>query len=152
HPSGFFFAAAFFLWALLFDRRRVAWSGWLAGTVVGILPMLPWLYHLHTHRPTQPTPHVSWRHIFEGRFWIRWVTESSGLGLDYSLFKDFPRFLCYPVIGGVPTYFVGVLHALAVGILLFLLARLAFRLWKTCRWDLREWWRSWVGTSCESAF
>jgi hypothetical protein len=152
HPSGFFFAAAFFLWAILFDRRRVAWSGWLAGSVLGVLPMLPWLHHVFTNRPTQPTPHVSWHHIFECKFWVRWVTESAGLGLDYSLFKDFQKFLCYPLVGDQPTYLVGLVHAVVVAILAMALFRTAHSLWCECGWRVRDWWARYIGRSCESAF
>ena len=52
HMAGFFFAAGFVLWALVFDRpwsERVAWRSWLLGSVLGSLPMLPWLVHLLNH-------------------------------------------------------------------------------------------------------
>ena len=58
HMGGFFFAAGFALWALLFDRRRVAWGAWLCGSCLGALPMLPWLWagdgpSPQLHRPQQ---------------------------------------------------------------------------------------------------
>lgn len=41
--SGFFFAGGLVLWAWIFDRSRVAWKSWLAGSMMGALPMLPWV-------------------------------------------------------------------------------------------------------------
>src|SRR5262245_32522494 len=46
HLSGFFFVAGLILWLLLFDRRRMAWLWWLAGSIIGAMPMLPWLHDL----------------------------------------------------------------------------------------------------------
>jgi len=40
------FAFGFTVWAFLFDRRRVAWGGWCVGSVLGVLPMLPWIAYL----------------------------------------------------------------------------------------------------------
>jgi hypothetical protein len=148
HAAGFFLGLAFFLWALLFDRRRVAWSGWLAGSIVGSLPMIPWMYHLATCKDTPPNVHHTWKHIAEGKFWIRWVTEPFGLGLDYSLFEDFPKFLQYPIVAGVPTYLVAVLHGLIAVALVFVLGRGLLFLWR----DRSRLWQHWVGRSSETAF
>ncbi len=35
HMGAFFFAGGFAAWALLFDRKQVAWRGWLAGSFLG---------------------------------------------------------------------------------------------------------------------
>src|SRR5262245_25731095 len=43
HLAGFFFAAAFVGCILLFDRRSVRWPAWFAGSVLGLLPLAPWL-------------------------------------------------------------------------------------------------------------
>lgn len=147
HPSGFFLALAFFLWALLFDRRRVAWLGWFTGSAVGTLPMIPWFYYLLTN-PYVSSPDRNWKRIAEGKFWIRWVTEPFGLGLDYSLYEDFPRFLEYPAVAGVPTYLVGVLHALVVAVMVYVFGRGLYLLWCD-RSRLRE---RWIGRSSDTAF
>src|SRR6185437_1425395 len=49
HMSGFFFAAGFVLWTLLFDRRSARWKYWFVGSVLGSLTLLPWLYQLYSH-------------------------------------------------------------------------------------------------------
>ncbi|MFL5320168.1 MAG: hypothetical protein ACJ790_10975 [Myxococcaceae bacterium] len=45
HMSGFFFAPALLIWTWLFDplRKGVKWAGWFAGSVLGAIPLLPWL-------------------------------------------------------------------------------------------------------------
>jgi hypothetical protein len=45
---GFLFAAMFVLCTVLLDRRSVRWVAWFAGSVLGSLPMLPWLAELLT--------------------------------------------------------------------------------------------------------
>lgn len=147
HPSGFFFAAAFFLWALLFERRRVAWVGWLTGSVLGSLPMIPWIAHVLTHSAVS-SQHRSWKHIAEGKFWIRWVSEPFGLGLDYSLFQDYPTFMQYPRVFGMPTYLVGLLHVLVAAMLIFVIFRSIYLLW--C--ERRRLLQCWIGRSSDTAF
>jgi len=129
HIPGFFFAAAFALWALLFQRKRPAWSSWLLGSLVGAVPMLPWLHYLATAAHFRPRHPGAWAHIFEGKFWVRWVLEPLGLGLDYSLGRDFTDFLRQPLVGGQPTYFLLLLHILAALVGLVLLFR-AGRHWR----------------------
>jgi hypothetical protein len=111
---GFFFAAGFALWAFLFDRKRVAWAGWLAGSVLGVVPMLPWLYYLFSQSGLHQTRVGTLVHLVEGKFWLRWVMEPIGLGLDYSLGDDFCDFLRYPLVGGYPTYLMLIAQAACV--------------------------------------
>ena len=110
--AGFFFAAGFVLWALLFDRKGVAWVSWVVGSILGTLPMLPWIHYMLTEAVIKPHTPGHWLHMFEGKFWTRWLLEPIGFGLDYSLGRDFSDFLRYPLVGGSPTYLVGLLHVL----------------------------------------
>jgi hypothetical protein len=148
HMSGYFFAAAFAGWVLLFDRQRVAWRSWLAGSCLGALPMIPWLATLLS-RDGEESIHASrWTHVIEWKFWMRWVTEPLGLGLNYSLGDDLFDFLRYPVLGGWPTYLVAFIHVLLIvagGTLLF---GAAGRLWRD-RGQGRD---IWTGRSSPSAF
>ncbi len=133
HMAGFFFAAGFVLWALLFDRpwrERIVWRSWLLGSVLGALPMLPWLMHLLAHPNTRPGNPHRWVHACELKFWIRWFSESFGLGIDYTFGPYFREFLSYPLVAGRPTYLVGLLHGLLVALALVLLARAAVILWR----------------------
>jgi hypothetical protein len=166
HMAGFFFAAAFVLWALLFDRpphptlspsggegrvrgrERVAWRSWLLGSILGALPMLPWMVHLLTHPSARPDNPHRWVHACEMKFWIRWFSESFGLGIDYTFGPYFREFMGYPLVSGHPTYLVGLLHGLLVGLALLLLARAAVVLWRR-----RERWREQcIGRDSASAF
>jgi hypothetical protein len=165
HMAGFFFAAGFVLWALLFDRPRratisdselrtqnselkVAWRNWLLGSVLGALPMLPWLIHLLTHPSERPINPHRWVHACELKFWIRWCSESFGLGIDYTFGPHFRDFLRYPVLADRPTYLVAALHGIVAGIALLLLARTGARLWR----QRQRWQELWIGRESASAF
>jgi hypothetical protein len=133
HMAGFFFAAGFVLWAALFDRKRVAWLGWLLGSCVGSLTLLPWLSYLLTEfHPSGPSS-VYWVHLFELKFWVRWVMQPLGFGLEYSLFEDYADFLRYPIIRGRPTYLVWGAERTVMLIGVVLLARGAYRVWQSRR-------------------
>jgi hypothetical protein len=66
---------------------------------------------------------AKWTRLFEFKYWNYWATEPFGLSLQYSLGKDFIEFLRYPLIGGQPTFLVGVLHIAVVAIAIFVLGR-----------------------------
>jgi hypothetical protein len=130
HMAGFFFAAAFALWALLFDRKRVAWLGWLLGSLLGALPMLPWLAHLLSDPHSGGPSSVYWVHLFEFKFWVRWVMQSLGFGLEYALFDDYDTFLAYPLIHGRPTYLVWLAEQTVLLLGAVLLLRAVYRIWR----------------------
>lgn len=121
--AGFFFAGGFALWTLLFDRRSVRWKWWLAGSVVGTLPLLPWLHYLATRPETEAVRNSSLWNLLVPKFWLRWLTYPLGLGANFVLGSDFRDLLRYPVINGTPTYLVGVLHLVLVGLAGLILVR-----------------------------
>jgi hypothetical protein len=133
HMAGFFFAGGFALWALLFDRKSVAWRAWLSGSILGALPLIPWAWQGLAHPAQGGTSPLCWVHAVEGKFWGRWCTESFGLGVDYTLGRHFREFLGWPLVGQRPTYLVGLAHAVVVGTATFLLGRLAWSLWRARR-------------------
>jgi hypothetical protein len=166
HMAGFFFAGGFVLWALLFDRpphptlsprggegrvrgrERVAWPSWLLGSALGALPLIPWAIHLVSHPSARPVNPHRWVHACELKFWVRWFTESFGLGIDYTFGPYFREFTRYPLVAGRPTYLVGALHVVLGGVALFLLARAVVALWR----DRGRWRERWVGRDSASAF
>jgi 4-amino-4-deoxy-L-arabinose transferase-like glycosyltransferase len=151
HMAGFFFAGGFVLWALLFDRpwsERVAWRSWLLGSLLGALPMLPWLVHLLAQPNERPINPHRWVHAFELKFWVRWCTESFGLGINYTFGPYFRDFLRYPLLGGRPTYLVAVLHCFAAGVAMLLILRAATQLWR----ERRRWGALWIGRDSATAF
>jgi hypothetical protein len=151
HMAGFFFAGGFALWAFLFDRpwrERVAWRSWLAGSTLASLPILPWVFHLVTHASERPVNLHRWVHACELKFWVRWLGESFGLGIDYTFGPFFREFQSYPSLLGRPTYLVGIAHALLAFLAFFLLGRALFYLWRQ-----RSNWRDlFVGRESDSAF
>ncbi|MBY0527974.1 MAG: hypothetical protein K2R98_31540 [Gemmataceae bacterium] len=148
HMAGFFLAAGFAGWALLFDRRRVAWLGWICGSALGSLPMLPWLYHMASAPRSQAISQIRWHHLFQCTFWIRWITEPMGISVAYSLDRDFRDFLRYPLVHGQSTYLMAILHAV-IG--LTLIAVLAMALWR-CLKQRREFTPQGVGPESATAF
>lgn len=137
NPSAGFFAAGFALWSWLTARTPIAWKSWLAGSSLAALPLIPWFIHIST---ASSQPHVTtlkWTRILEGKFFLRWLTEPFGMGLDHALGDDYLDFLRQPVIGGTGFWLVALLHVLALGIA----AVIAWR-W-LMRWRLeRPTWRA----------
>jgi hypothetical protein len=123
HMSGFFLAAGLFLWTAVRDRQ-VRWISWLAGSLVGVLPLLPWLQYLFSN-PGNGIHEMNFFSILQLKYWRYWVSDSLGIGLNYSLgntqFFDFFR---YPLIGGTGTYLIAVLHVviLVIGVLILISA------------------------------
>ena len=135
HLSGFFFAAAFLGCTLLFDRRAVHWSAWFAGSILGALPMVPWLLAIgfvqNVHGMTQYNPPVILLTISQSIYlFIRhWLSMSLGVDLHYSLGDSFAAFLEYPRIGHTPVYLVAALFSVVILIFAIILLRLAFRMY-----------------------
>ena len=130
HLSGFFFVAGLAVWALLFDRRRVAWLSWLAGSLCGLLPLLPWLADVARHWAEWPARARFWAHAPEPKFWTHWFTEPFGIGLKYALGEDFATFFAGPPWHGRPTYGVALLHAVVGVTAGIIVIRAAIAVWR----------------------
>jgi hypothetical protein len=116
--SGFFFGAALVLWTTLFGRARegrVCWGPWFAGSLLGMIALVPWLQYLWSLNPTGLVGGGDWgQHAFSQaaaklltllQFWVFWVGFPLGWNLLFSLGgKHFIDFLAYPVIADRPTY------------------------------------------------
>ncbi|HUY88478.1 MAG TPA: hypothetical protein VMV10_07075 [Pirellulales bacterium] len=124
HMSGFHFAAAAVLWTWWFGDKRTAWKSWTAGSVLGVLPMIPWLKYLIATHGSRPSANVKWEHLFEAKFWLRWFSEPFGWGADYALGDDFRDFLSQPIVAGQATWLVGLLHVAAIASAVGLLVRI----------------------------
>jgi len=126
HMSGFFLAAGVWLWTVYGQMRArvfrpVRWRWWLAGTLLGVLPMLPWLKTIAVASgPSSRT----WVALLVPKFFAHWCATSLGVNLGYSLGGYFwSDFLPSPLVFGRPTYLVGMAHALLVGLGLWALIR-----------------------------
>ncbi len=131
--SGFFFAGGLALWAWLFDRRRVAWSAWLAGSILGSLPMIPWVIYMSREMTRGGMPHSQWSNVLDPRFYTAWFSIPFGVNLHDPLGHDFYLFLRYPLVDGVPTYGVSLLHLALLALGCWMLIRGVMQLWEG--WD-----------------
>ena len=119
HMSGFFLAAGLLIWTLYSDwqqppHRPIRWLSWLIGTGLGLFPSLPWLAYL-VQASTDGSR--SWVGMVVPKFFGHWWSTSLGINLGYSLGSHFwSDLLPIPIIGGHPTYLVGVAHLILVGL------------------------------------
>jgi hypothetical protein len=99
--SGFFYAAGFVLWEAALGRtriprRRARWLPWMCGSIVGALPLCPWLLYLRKQHDYAPS------HDFGPALALRafrnWFSDTLGLGLDYSLGNEYWAFLRSPLV------------------------------------------------------
>jgi len=138
HMPGFFFFAAFGLWAFLFDRRNVRWTWFVPGVIIGLLPMIPWMIAWFDGTLGSVTKQPHWLYFFDASFWRRWVTQSIGFGISHAFTSDeWRNFLRYPLIAGMPTYFVALAHLCMITCGLWILYRASRRLY-TDRRSFRE--------------
>ncbi len=127
HLSGFFFAAALAGGTLLRRRTGVVWSRWWAGTLLGAVPLMPWLADVGGALRDGT---FGWWRAMEGKFWLQWATEPLGFGLCYSLGDQYQEFLTWPEVAGQPLYLVALLHAVVIGTGVVLLLRALRRGWR----------------------
>jgi hypothetical protein len=120
HMSGFFFAAAFVLaelWPL--PHKRARWLPWLLGSLLGGLPLVPWLQYLagqagQSRAGTGLLKHLA--ELIKPVFWLYGFSGPWGLELSYRLgFHSWLQFLSEPVLAGFPTCLIGLCHLLLVG-------------------------------------
>ena len=124
HLSGFFFAAGFFTCAFAFARRSVRWPAWLVGSVIGMLPSLPWLLSLDEGH--YGVSDAGFYNLARPFFWY-WLKMALGIDLHYSLGEDFLPFLAYPRVGTHHLYLAAACLGIIVLIVLIVLIRLGRR-------------------------
>ncbi len=148
HMSGFFVAAALAGWTAIFRRQNTRWLGWIVGTCLGLVPLVPWIREMTTESGRTAISTRKWYTVAEMKFWTNWVSEPLGLTPQYTLGRDFGDYLSYPIIGGRPTYVVGFAHLVLVAVGVIILSRAAHSLWSN-----RTRWRELVvGRDSTSAF
>jgi hypothetical protein len=116
HMAGFFMALGLLLWTVI-SKSRFDWKGWLAGSVLGSLTLLPWLIYLTQH-PTGHDVSSGWGEAVQLKFWVFWVTDALGLTLSNplgllrgnSIFTQISDFIRYPVVQDHATYLCGIAH------------------------------------------
>ena len=160
--GGFFFGAALALWTALFGRPgkgRVLWEYWFVGSLLGMIPLVPWLEYLWSLGQTRVGNEGGLEHLVSLlndpkvsiglRFWVYWLGFPFGLNLSHSLGrKHFIDFLRYPVVVDRPTYGVLLIYLVSglVGV------RILFGTIRAL-WRERERWQTlFLGLESESAF
>jgi len=122
HMGAAFLAAALAAWTFFYERGAFAWKSWLAGSVVGALPALPWLFAVLGHGAGAAAG-FRWR-FPNFTFFLRWVTQPFGFGIDYTLGRSaMLDYLKSPLLVGQPTYVIAFVHLVLAGLVLVILAR-----------------------------
>jgi hypothetical protein len=114
HMSAFFFAAGVVAVSWFHDRyarRTCRWRYWLAGSILGSLTLIPWLLAL-IENPQASRQAV--RYILQLNFYLFWFLDAHGLNLFYSMRHEFWPFIKEPILGGIATYAVAVIHLFLV--------------------------------------
>lgn len=124
HLTGFVFAAAFLGFVLLFDRRSVHWFAWFGGSLLGLIPLLPWLLAVSKGIEPVRTAQINDPLIPFGN----WINFSLGLDLYKTLGDDFTSFLTSPKIFSYSSYLGGAMLCVIVVIFVILLRRLISQL------------------------
>ncbi len=137
HMGAAFLAAALAGWTLVHDRAAFPWKIWLAGSVVGSLSALPWLYEVLSRGGNRS---ADWSCALNGgSSWVaairslilctfsRWLnleyfwfffTQPFGFNVEYTLGPAHMRnYLASPLLAGHPTYLIAIVH-LVLGCLL----------------------------------
>ncbi len=108
HPPLAILASCFLLWGVIEDRSSFRWSGLFLGGVLGTLPALPWILGLLRSNAASDS---YWRFLPLFGFYRRWLLQPFGFAAHYTIgIPHFRTFLTWPVVGGVPTYLVGLAH------------------------------------------
>jgi hypothetical protein len=120
HMGVAFFALALAAWTLVHDRIAFPWKSWLAGSFVGALPALPWLFEvLSQHGGVSfglTAPNFS--------FFSRWPAQPFGAGIEHMLGRaHMLDYLAGPRLAGHPTYLMALVYAVLIGVMVVVLVR-----------------------------
>jgi hypothetical protein len=139
HMTGFLYVPLFVLWAIFahlrrMNRVRTNWIAWFAGSILGAIPLIPWLGYVRSGgahwSASSNGPH--------GLFWRVWIEDALGWNLDYSLGQAHLEALkALPMFNGRATRLVEMslelslaVGALALGLLLGELLRRPEKVWQ----------------------
>jgi len=128
HMSAAFFALAVAAWTLVHDRTAFPWKSWLAGSVVGALPALPWLFEVLSQ------PGGTRFSVPDFSFFPRWPWQSFGFGIEPVLGRAHTLdYLSGPPLAGHPTYLMALVYVVLASVVLVVLLQ-AIRLIRSEGW------------------
>jgi hypothetical protein len=110
HLGVIFLALAVALWTLIHDRAAFPWKGWLAGSLVGALPAVPWLLALTHHAAGAGAKAAAagaglMVRIPIASYFVRWVSQPFGFGVGFTLGRrQIADYLAGPVMGSLDTH------------------------------------------------
>lgn len=119
HMGGFFYTFGLLLATIWQDNKhknlkKIRWIAWLIGTVLGSIPLIPWLWAVLPHMGGYSRTIVS---LLVPKFYFHWWTTALGVNLSNPLQKVFwSYFLREPVIFNIPTYLMIPAHLFLLGI------------------------------------
>lgn len=116
HLSGWYLAAGVAAGTVLAELRgapRTRWGWWLLGSVLGLLPAIPWACTLHDSAVVRTTPvtlSFLLMHFYICSYYLIFFTLGTefdrGLGLQF----DVSDFLGRPILPDGPSFLMSVLH------------------------------------------
>jgi len=128
HMSAAFFALAVAAWTVVQDRTAFPWRSWLAGSVVGALPALPWLFEVLSQ------PGGTRFSVPDFSFFPRWPWQSFGFGIEPVLGRAHTLdYLTGPPLAGHPTYLMALVYVVLASVVLVVLLQ-AIRLIRSEGW------------------
>ncbi len=124
HMGVAFLAVVIAAWTWAYDGKAFAWKAWLAGSVAGCLPAIPWVLEILQHGSGSK---MHWQGPI-AQFYLRWFTQPFGFGIDFTLGrKALADYLAGPVIDGAATHILGGVYIALGGLLLIVLVQAALR-------------------------
>ncbi|HEY9775811.1 MAG TPA: hypothetical protein V6C81_18765 [Planktothrix sp.] len=132
HMSGFFFAAALFVATTLLGTtfaasKKINWVGWLTGTILGTIPLIPWLQYLAGAHST--VAGYDWHNTFSLRFWWVFLANAFGYGLKYSIGSHHSAFVSQPTV--MVVYAIEAVVAIAGLVILYRKLRTRALAWRS---------------------
>jgi hypothetical protein len=116
HIAAWFLTLALVLWTLFHDRRSTHWPAWLLGNVAAGWPAIAWILDVLQHGGSSA---MKLRFFPLFHYFIRWVTQPFGLGVEYVLGAEEMRsYMAGPRIAGMQTYLMGLVQVVLVLLLL----------------------------------
>jgi hypothetical protein len=114
-------AVALAAWTAMHDRKAFPWKSWLAGSLVGALPAIPWLLEMLRHG-SGAHGHLT---APSASFYMRWFAQFFGYGAQYTLGgKGFGDYLTGPRLDGLGSHALFVVQIVLALAALLVLVRL----------------------------
>ena len=117
HMSGFLYAFALVSYSIIIDLKNKhfdlkLWSVWFLGSIIGLIPLIPWLIHIATHTVSSNYSPIN---ILGLNFFMHWFSTACGINLEYSLGHAFWHFITWPILFGKQTYLMALSHLFLLG-------------------------------------